>query len=380
MNPRVAEIPPSLIRAINARKRPGDIDLGLGEPTLRPALEPFDAATRWIAEHGCPYTPNAGFPELRAAIARRYGGHRFPEPESVCVTVGSEEAIYLAIKTVVDPDRDEVLVVEPCYLAYPKICGMEGIRHRTVALSPEEGFRPDAGRVLSALREDTRLLVLNSPANPTGRIWPREELRALARGLTDRPRPVYVLWDDVYRELYYGEEPPASLAEYHPHTLIAGSLSKSNALTGLRLGWLIGPAEAVQGAIKVHQFVNTAASTFSQRVALALLERPDGTAEHREWYARMREVLLEAAAGFDLPVLPPEGAFYAMVRLPERLRGDSVHAAGSLLDRCRVVTVPGRAFGESGEGWLRLSWVAPEETLVEGVRRLGEALREGLGK
>lgn len=375
MNPRVAEIPPSLIRAINARKRPGDIDLGLGEPTLRPALEPFETATRWIAEHGCPYTPNAGFPELRAAIARRYGGDRFAQAESVCVTVGSEEAIYLAIKTVVDPEQDEVLVVEPCYLAYPKICGMEGIRHRTVALSAEEGFRPDAARVLKALREDTRLLVLNSPANPTGRIWPREELRALARGLADRPQPVYVLWDDVYRELYHGEEPPASLAEYHPHTLIAGSLSKSNALTGLRLGWLIGPAEAVQGAIKVHQFVNTAASTFSQRVALAVMDRPGGTAEHREWYVRMRRVLLDAAARYDLDVLPPEGTFYAMVRLPETLREDSVRAAESLLDRCRVVTVPGRAFGESGEGWLRLSWVAPEETLVEGVRRLGEALR-----
>jgi aspartate/methionine/tyrosine aminotransferase len=375
MNPLVSEIPPSLIRAINARKRPSDIDLGLGEPTLRPDPAPFEAATEWVREHGCPYSPNAGVEELRERVALRYGAGRFGEARNVCVTVGSEEALYLAIKALLDPARDEVLIVEPCYLAYPKICGMEGIRHRMVALRAEDGFRPDAGAVLDALRPDTRMIVLNSPSNPTGRVWPAGELQALARGLEGRERPVYVLCDEVYHELYHGDEPPPSLARWHPHALVAGSLSKSNALTGLRLGWLIGPPEETAAAVKVHQFVNTAASTFSQRVALELFREPEQLGAHHAHYRQARGVLLNLAARHGLELIPPEGAFYALLRLPPPLAGDSVAAAERLLEEERVVSVPGRAFGDSAEGWLRLSWVAPPEALEEGVERIARFAR-----
>src|SRR4051812_15547053 len=222
MNPLVTSIPPSLIRAINARKRPGDIDLGLGEPTLKPDPAPFQAAAAWVAENGCPYTGNAGYDALREMIAARYGAPRFTAAAEVCVTVGSEEALYLALKTGLDPARDEVLIVEPCYLAYPKLCALEGIRHRAVALDAADGFRPRADRVLDALRPDTRMIVINSPGNPTGRVWPADELRALAEGRAARPEPAYVLSDEVYRELYYADERPASIAEYHPHALVAG--------------------------------------------------------------------------------------------------------------------------------------------------------------
>ena len=374
MNPNVAAIPPSLIRAINARKRPGDIDLGLGEPTLRPDPLPFEVAAGWVREHGCPYSPNAGFAELRESIAARYGAGRFAGAAEVCVTVGSEEAIYLAIKALIDPARDEVLIVEPCYLAYPKICGMEGIRHRMVALDAEDGFRPSAERVLGEVREDTRLVVLNTPSNPTGRVWPEGELRALAEGLEARDPPVYVLADEVYHELYFTPSPPPSIAAFHPHSLVAGSLSKSNALTGLRLGWLLGPEAAIANAVKVHQFVNTAASTYSQRVAMEVFSRPEALGAHRAWYAAAREELLAAAERSGVEMLAPEGAFYALVRLPPRL-GDSVAAAERLLDEERVVTVPGLAFGSSAEGWLRLSWVAPPEVTAEGLARIARFLR-----
>jgi aminotransferase len=374
MNPLVGSIPPSLIRAINARKRPGDLDLGLGEPTLRPDEAPFRAAVEWVAEHGCPYTANAGFPELRERIAQRYGSGRFTTAAEVCVTVGSEEAIYLAIKALIDPARDEVLIVEPCYLAYPKICAMEGIRHRMVALSAGDGFVPRADAVLGAMSESTRLIVLNSPANPTGRVWPRGELEALARGLAAREEPVYVLADDVYRELYYAAEAPASIAELHPHSLVAGSVSKSNALTGLRLGWLIGPEGVIDDAVKVHQFVNTAASTFSQRVAIELFRDPAALGSQRPWYTAMHGRLLDAAGRAGLTLVRPEGAFYALIRLPPGVAGDSVAAAERLLEAERVVTVPGRAFGVSAEGWLRVSWAVTEETLEEGIRRIGRFL------
>jgi len=381
MNPNVARVTPSLIRAINALKRPGDIDLGLGEPTLPPDLDAFEAALEWTHQHGSPYTANAGFPELREVVARYVSGDAELAGgplgrDNVCITVGSEEAIFLAIKTVVDPARHEVLIPEPCFLAYPKICTLEGIRYRTVPMSADDGFRPSAAALLDALGPDTRLIVLNSPCNPTGRVWPSDELEALARGLAEHRtgdgEPVFVLSDEVYRELHYGDSPPASIAWYHPETLVAGSLSKSNALTGLRLGWLAGPASVIADAIKVHQFVDVAASTFAQRVALHLFSQPGRLAAHRPAYVAARERLLAGAAAAGIEIIPPEGTFYALVRLPPRHRADSLSAARTILEETRVVTVPGRAFGDSAEGWLRVSWVAPPDALEEGIRRIGE--------
>jgi aspartate/methionine/tyrosine aminotransferase len=373
VNPALAGIAPSLIRAINARKRPGDVDLGLGEPTFRPEAAPFEAALERVRREGCPYTANAGDSDLREAIARHHAYPGLSAAANVCVTIGSEEALYLAIKTVLDPARDEALVIEPGYLAYPKLCALEGVRHRAVALDAGDDFRPRADVILDALTPSTRLVILNSPSNPTGRVWPAEELRKLADGLSGRPgEPVYVLADEVYRELYFTAERPTSIAELYPYTLVIGSLSKSNALTGLRLGWLMGPQDVVAGAIKVHQLVNTAASTYSQWVALEIFSRPDTLAEHRPRYAERRALLLDAVARHGLHAAPVEGAFYCFLRLPDHLAADSLAAAERLLEAHRVVTVPGKAFGDAGEGWLRLSWVAEPDKLVAGIDRIAE--------
>jgi aminotransferase len=377
MNPVLDGIAPSIIRAINARKRPGDIDLGLGEPTLRPDPRPFDAATAWVRQNGLPYTANAGLAELRARIAAYAGLPERGAAENVCVTIGSEEALYLALKAVIDPARDEVLIVEPCYLAYPKLCALEGIRHRMVALDAEDGFRPSAARVLDALRPDTRMVVLNSPNNPTGRVWPEAELRALAGGLAARPgEPVWVLSDEVYRELYFTAHPPVSIGALWPHALVAGSLSKSNALTGLRLGWLVGDAKAIAAATKVHQLVNTAASTFSQVVAMEIFGDAANLAAHRSHYAERRALLEGWMDEHGLEYAPIEGAFYCMVRLPERWAADSLGAAEALLERHRVLATPGIAFGASGEGWMRLSWVAEPDALRTGIQRIAEFLKD----
>jgi len=372
MNPRLATIAPSLLRAINARKRPGDVDLGLGEPTLLPDVAPFEAALERVRREGLPYTPNAGLTELREAIARYHAYPGLEAAENVCITIGSEEALYLAIKAVLDPARDEALIVEPCYLAYPKLCALEGVRHRSVALDAADGFRPGAERVLAALGPDTRMIILSSPSNPTARVWPAAELRALADGLAGRPAPVWVLSDEVYRELYYTPEPPASIAAFHPHALVAGSLSKSNALTGLRLGWLVGPREVMAQAIKVHQLVNTAASTFSNHVAMEIFARPELLAAHRPLYQRQRALLLGLLERHGLEHAPVEGAFYCFVRLPAALAHDSVSAAEALLEAHRVVAMPGAAFGDAGEGWLRLSWVATPDALTTGIGRIAE--------
>jgi aspartate/methionine/tyrosine aminotransferase len=377
MNPALQRIAPSLIRAIHARKRPGDIDLGLGEPVLRPDAAPFEAAMRRVRDEGTPYSPNAGFTPLREAVARYHALPGMLEAASVCITIGSEEALYVAVKTLVDPARDEVLVVEPGYLAYPKFCDLEGIRHRSVRLSPEDGFQPRAAAVLEALGPETRLVILNTPCNPTGRVWPEDELGALASGLAARAgEPVWVVVDEVYRELYYSAAAPASLGRFHPHTVTVGSLSKSNALTGMRIGWLVGDATVVSAALKVHALLTTAASTFSQWVAEAVFATPGALSAHRPVYAERRETLIRAAAAHGVEIVPPEGAFYAMVKLPPALSADSLGAAGALLDTHRVLAVPGVAFGAAGEGWLRISWVADDDTLNEGLARIGRFFQE----
>jgi aspartate/methionine/tyrosine aminotransferase len=183
------------------------------------------------------------------------------------------------------------------------------------------------------------------------------------------------LTDEVYRELCFAEAMP-SIAAFHPNTLVAGSLSKSNSLTGLRLGWLAGPVKAIAAATKVHQFVNTAASTFSQRVAIELFRDRRSISAFPPHYRESLGVLLGAAAAGGIDLLPPEGAFYGFIRLSREGRVDSLAFAEKLLDQRRVVTVPGRAFGDSGEGWLRVSWVAPPELLVEGMKRIGEAIHQ----
>ncbi len=372
MNPLLADIPPSIIRDLNSRKRPDSIDLGLGEPTLRPGLAPFEAATQWVAEHGCPYSPNPGFNELRAAIARHYAYPGMDQAANVCVTVGSQEALFVALKALLDPSRDEALIVGPSYPLYPKLCQMEGVPVREVILDPYQGFRPDAKRVISSLSPRTRVVVLASPSNPTGRVWPREELEVLAQALSEREEPVYVISDEVYRELYFGDAPPASMAEVYPRTVVVNSLSKSNALTGLRLGWFMAPAEVMPALLKVHQFAVSCASTFSQRVGLAIFQQ-DLLGEHRSHYAAQREFLVEQLDREGLGAVMPEGGFYAMIRLTGAWSGDSTQAAFALLERKNVVAIPGAAFG--AEGWLRISWVAPRETLATGLSRIHEFLQ-----
>lgn len=370
MNPLLRAIAPSIIRELHGRRRSTSIDLGLGEPTLLPDPAPFRAATGWVAQNGCPYSPNPGFPELRAVIAGHYRLPGLAEAENVCVTVGSQEALYVAVKGVLDPARDEALVVTPAYPLYAKLCQMEGIAVREVALPAETGFRPAAEAVLAALTERTRLLILASPSNPTGRVWPRAELQRLCEGLGERD--IYILSDEVYRELYY-EEPPTSPAAWYRRTIVVGSLSKSCALTGLRLGWALMPRAVAPAILKAHQFVVSCASTYSQRVALEIFQDPARLAAHRPHYQAQREALLQALARHGLSFVAPEGAFYCLVKLEGEWAGDSMAAALALLDRQDVVAIPGAAFG--AEGYLRISWVAPPVALEMGLGRLRAFLK-----
>lgn len=374
MNPNLKSISPSVIRALNDRKREGAIDLGMGQPVLKPELYPLVRAVAWVEEHGCPYSPNAGFLELRSAIARHFQYPYLSEPGAVCVTVGSQEALFLAVQGLLDPAQDEALVITPTFPAYQKLCHMLGVAVREVALSPESGFAPDAAQVLAAVGPRTRLIALASPCNPTGRVWPESELRKLTDGLAALPEPVYLLSDEVYSELYFGPERPVSPASLYRHTLVAGSLSKSCALTGLRLGWLMAPIELSPTLLKAHQLVASCADTIAQRAAIEIFKAPELISGHREHYKAQHTALLQALAAEGLDYVPPDGSFYCLLRVPERWANDTMAAALQLMDRYDVVTIPSSVFG--AEGFLRLSFVAAPELLREGIRRIAAFFRE----
>lgn len=374
-NPRLAALPASGIRVVQSRKRPTSIDLSIGQPSLMPDPEPFVAAAEWVRVHGCPYPPYNGIPELRAAAAAIYGGRHHTKADSVCVTNGSQEAIYLAIKTLLEPGRDEVLGVDPGYPSYGRCCALEGVAFRTVAARAEDGFRVRADALLDALRPATRMIILGSPANPAGSLLLQDDVDALARALSERSGPpVIVVVDEVYRELTYATETFPSMADAYPYTIVVQSLSKSCALTGLRLGFFIGPEEDVSFATRAHMLMLMSVSLPAQRVALEILRRPEKLRAHVPWYVAQRERMLSAARAARVPCIEPDGAFYAMVRLPERWSKDSLGAAHALLDEEDIVTVPGSVFGAQGEGYLRVSWSADEASVREGIARIGRFL------
>lgn len=375
MNPRIGEIEGSVIRALNERKKPTSIDLGLGEPTLLPNMRYLEAATQWVAEHGCRYTPNAGEPELREAIAQHYRYPGFDSSQNVIVTAGSQEALYLCIKSLLDPARDSVLIVEPAFPVYAKCAQMEGIQVERVSLTSADGFAFDAERIAAALTSRSRLIVLCSPCNPTARVISRAQAERLANLLQRRGGDtVYVLHDEVYRELLFTGD-AGWLAAVYPNTVVVNSLSKSNALTGLRLGWILASAPFIEQATKVHAWVASCTDAFAQRVGLAVFES-GAVEEHRSWYVQRHREMLSCVRDSGLRFIAPDGAFYVCVRLPAGT--SSLEAAMELVERYDVVAIPGIAFGACFEGWLRLSWVAPLDVLREGLTRIAAFCAEAI--
>jgi aminotransferase len=370
MNPRVAQIAPSLIREVSSKRRNDSIDLGLGEPSLLPNPAHFEEAIRSLALRGVKYTPNAGDGELRDAIARHYDYPAMNDADNICVTIGSQEAMYVAIKTLLDPARDELLVVEPCFPSYRKMAVLEGVAVRGAVMREEDDFAFDPERIAAAIGDRTRAIVICSPCNPTARVLSDRAATLLVRALERRGGdPIWLIHDEIYREQIFLDD-MAELARRYPYTIVTNSLSKSNALTGLRIGWLLGPAAFVKQAIKVHAWAVSCADTFAQRVALHVFQTSGALREHAGWYQEHRLTLLRSLEENGLHHIVPEGTFYACVRLP---RGaDSLAAAHELIERHNVVTIPGIAFGESMEGWLRVSWVSSLERVAEGLRRIAD--------
>ena len=369
---RLRGIEKSLIRQLFDRSRPDSINLGLGEPDVMTPEVIRHAAARIVMDEKNGYTSHAGLQGLREQVAAQYR-YTKAKPEGVIITAGSQEALYLALMTLVD-EGDEVLLPDPGFVAYPTIVRMAGGMPVFYRLPAARDFAFDADDFRRRVTNRTRVVVCISPSNPTGRTLTKDDLAAMSAVLSGTD--AYVISDEIYRELYYTAEPPESISDYYSRTLVIGGLSKSMSMTGWRIGWLCGEEDVIQSALVLHGYVTTCASTIAQKTALqaAWTNEAESAREFmRQTFHERRDYLV--ALIDDQPgwhAVAPDGAFYTMVRTAGH--DDSLKLAEKMLEH-GVVTVPGVAFGSEAEGFLRVSFCAEKPVLAEGVRRMVEGAK-----
>lgn len=367
---RLQGIQKSVIRQVFDRARPGSINLGLGEPDLPTPDVIRRAAVRAITEEQNGYTSHAGLPELRKKVAGEYP-YLDHNSERVIITAGSQEALYLALLTLVE-EGDEVLLPDPGFVAYPTIVRMAGGVARFYRLPCERDFGFDVEEFRTALTPRTKVVVCISPSNPTGRTLSLSDLVSIADALRDTG--AYLISDEIYRDLYYTAERPKSASTFYDRTIVIGGLSKSMSMTGWRLGWLAGDPDVVKAALVLHGYVTTCASTVSQKASLVAWsdEAEAARAGFRETFQSRRDHLVKLIHDeLGLRAVVPDGAFYTMVDVSQH--GPSMKVAEALLEQS-VITVPGAAFGGESEGFLRVSFCAGHDTLSEGIRRIKQGL------
>ncbi|HEX8287581.1 MAG TPA: pyridoxal phosphate-dependent aminotransferase [Pyrinomonadaceae bacterium] len=368
---RLQGVQPTLIRRIFERALPDSINFGLGEPDLPTPQFMREEAARVALEEQNGYTSHAGLLALREKIAEQYP-HLNLQPNQVCVTVGSQEAMTATFLAIVD-EGDEVLIPNPSFPAYEncvKISGGEPVFYR---LPADKDFAFDIEEFKSKITPKTKAAVVISPSNPTGKIFTESDLRQIAEVLKDTG--IYLISDEIYSDLYFTENAPRSASEFYDRTVIVSGLSKSLSMTGWRVGWVASSqADVVKAALTLHGFLTVCTSTISQKASLLgwTPEAEKAKAEAREIYKKRGEFLIDILQKeLGLRGTSPEGAFYTMVDVREI--GDDLEVAEKFLAN-RVITVPGIAFGDEAKGFLRVSFCNSEERMAEGVRRMKEVL------
>ena len=369
---RLQGLQPTLIRQFFERALPDSINFGLGEPDLPTPQFMREEAARITLEEQNGYTSHAGLPALRALIAEQYP-HLGLTTSDVVVTVGSQEAMTAAFLCIAD-EGDEVLLPNPSFPAYEACVKIAGGTPAYYRLPAENGFAFDIGEFKKGITPKTKAAVVISPSNPTGKIFSKEDLQAIAEAL--RETKVFLISDEIYRDLYFGDEAPHSASEYYDKTVIISGLSKSLSMTGWRLGWLASSQKQItKAALTLHGFLTVCTSAISQKAALlGWTDEAQKAKQHaREVYKRRGEFLVRLFKDeLGLYATTPEGAFYTM--LDVRSLGDDIEVAERLL-QYRVITVPGVAFGPEAQGFLRVSFCNTEERMAEGVRRMKAAIK-----
>jgi aspartate aminotransferase len=379
LSARAQALQPSLTLAITAKARQlraegRDIcSLSAGEPDFdTPAFIRAAAAAALEAGH-TRYGPVAGEPALRAAIAAKLTGENGvpTRAEQVLVTNGGKQALYNLFQVLLDPG-DELLLPSPYWLSYPEMAHLAGARVTLIPCDPSGGFRLDAERLEATISPASRLLVLNSPGNPTGAVLSRDDLERIAAVLRRHPR-LAVVCDEIYEYLLSPGQQHHSLAAVAPdlaeRVFLVNGFAKGWAMTGWRIGWLAGAAEVVAAASALQSQSTSNVCSFAQFGALAAIEGPRDCVETMaEQFRERRTLLSEGLAGIDgLRLVPPQGAFYAFPDV-SAWGLDSMTLCNRLLDEEGLAVVPGVAFGD--DRCIRLSCAAAPDTLRDGMERL----------
>jgi aspartate aminotransferase len=361
---RFRDIDISLIRQINALATPLSVNLGIGEPNVEPD-ETLREFARQAATTSWHYSPNAGALSLQKKLGEASG---YEPKTEVCVTAGTEEALFAIMQAYVDPG-DEVLIPDPGFVAYETLVRIAGGTPVGYWLEPPT-WQLDLESVLRRMTGRTKMIVINSPSNPLGAVIDEPTLRAIA------DTGVLVVCDEVYRDLWY-DAPPPSMAGMSDNVVVVTGMSKSHAMTGLRLGWILAREKVMRPIVTAHQYIATCASVFSQALAELVLSAPQWNASWlegvRAQFRDQREACLYAVAReLEAEIVPPQAAFYAFVPVPSC---DTVQFARTLATDAAVLVIPGVAFGTMGQGFVRISYAASPEAITGGIERIGRHLR-----
>jgi aminotransferase len=348
------------------------ISLGVGEPDFDTPWHIRDEGIYSLEKGKTFYTSNSGIKELRIEIGKylkRRLGLQYDPIHEIIVTVGGSEAIDLCFRAMLDPG-DEVLIPQPSYVSYEPCAILAGGKPIVIPLKEENEFRLTAEEVEAAITDRTKLLVLPFPNNPTGAIMEKSDLEAIAELV--KAHDMYVLSDEIYSELTYkGEHVTiATLPGMWERTIVINGFSKAYAMTGWRLGYACGPATIIEQMLKIHQFAIMCAPTTSQYAAIEALKRGDEDVEEmRTAYNQRRRYLLNAFREMELSCFEPFGAFYVFPCIKE-FGMTSEEFATKFLEEEKVAVVPGTAFGDSGEGYLRISYAYSLDNLKIAIGRL----------
>lgn len=353
------------------------ISLGVGEPDFDTPWHIRDEGIYSLERGKTFYTSNAGLKELREEITNylyRKLGVNYDPLKEVLVTVGGSEGIDLAIRAMIDPG-DEVLVPEPSYVSYVPCVKLAYGVPVVIELKEENQFRLTKEELLEKITDKTKILVLPFPNNPTGAIMSREDLEDIAQVCIEKD--IFVLSDEIYSELTYGREHVSivQIPGMKERTVLINGFSKAFAMTGWRLGYATAPAVIMKQMTKIHQFAIMCAPTNSQYAAVEALRNGDrDVQEMRESYDRRRRYLMHAFNEMGLECFEPFGAFYMFPSI-KKFGMTSEEFANRLLQEEKVAVVPGTAFGECGEGFLRISYAYSIENLKVALERMGNFIK-----
>lgn len=381
LNESIINVKPSGIRKFFsiAEEMDNVISLGVGEPDFKTPWHIRDTAIEYLNQGKTRYTANAGLIELRHEIAdfyKRKYNVEYDGKSEVLVTVGGSEGIDMAIRTIISPG-DEVLVIEPSFVCYSPLVSMAGGKVVTVTTKSENKFKLTPEELESAITSKTKLLVFPYPNNPTGGIMRREDIEKITDIIIKNN--IFVLSDEIYSELTYGNEKHCSIASIEgmkERTIVINGFSKTYSMTGWRLGYALAPAPIIEQMTKLHQFAIMSAPTNSQYAAIEALRNGDKDIEKmREDYDMRRKFTVNAFRKIGLDCFEPEGAFYVFPCIKSTgLTSDEF--AEKLIMSKRVAVVPGTAFGECGEGFIRVSYCYSIENIKKAIDRIEEFINE----